>query len=608
MSSETTDEPLASSAAPTGGERLPLSIKLAYGLPNMAGAGLGIGVGLHINIYYSDSVLLPLGFIAAAIAAARSIDALTDPIMGWITDRTRTRWGRRIPWMFVAAPLAAITLVFLFTPPEGMDTRSAATWFAVSYVLLFLFITMYSIPHYGLGPELTSDYKERSSLFAWMEGASLLGIISASYIPLTLAKESVLGPRYGFMVFAIGFGALLWILYWVQCVRIKERPEFYRRESNPLIPGVRRTLRNRPFRILLISYLIGATTAGISGLLWPYFATYVLKLTGGQQGILLASIFVWGFASIPIWVWTTRRWGKKWNYICARLMGAASAFGMFFMREGDLFPAAFLLALAGLAFGGYTMLGPSIQADVIDYDELHTGKRREAQYGALWAIMIKFTMVPGAAIPLGIIASVGYQPNVEQTDTVILTIMLLYALAPSVAAVLSIGVFLLFPINERTHLAVLEGIERHKRGESAVDPLTGKLMAPPSEGEIDENTGWFLDHFSRRELTRALAHGPETLRRSTTRAAAVSLAILVVAVWSALQGLGDMSVRPGFLTVIEIMTAGLALTALVYHSIRIGAARRMRAEPVPDDVIEAHLRTWGARPPLEMPIPEYAGD
>jgi GPH family glycoside/pentoside/hexuronide:cation symporter len=345
VSTEVVDQPLASSAAPTGGERLPLSIKLAYGLPNMAGAGMGIGVGIHINIYYSDSVLLPLGFIAAAIAAARSIDALTDPLMGWISDRTKTRWGRRIPWMFVAAPLAAITLVCLFTPPEGMDTRSAATWFAVSYALLFLFITMYNIPHYGLGPELTSDYKERSSLFAWMEGATLLGIISASYIPLTLAKESVLGPRNGFMVFAIGFGALLWILYWVQCVKIVERPEFYQRESNPLIPGVRRTLRNRPFRILLISYLIGATTAGISGLLWPYFATYVLKLTGGQQGILLASIFVWGFASIPIWVWTTRRWGKKWNYVCARLMGAASALGMFFMREGDLLPAARLRRL-----------------------------------------------------------------------------------------------------------------------------------------------------------------------------------------------------------------------------------------------------------------------
>jgi Na+/melibiose symporter-like transporter len=204
--------------------------------------------------------------------------------------------------------------------------------------------------------------------------------------------------------------------------------------------------------------------------------------------------------------------------------------------------------------------------------------------------MIKFTMVPGAAIPLGIIASVGYQPNVEQTDTVIMTIMMLYALAPAVTAILSIGVFLLFPINERTHVAVLEGIERHKRGESAVDPLTGKLTAPPSEGEIDENTGWFLDHFSRRELSRALARGAETLQHSTTRAAAVSLAILVVAVWTALQGLGDISVRPGFLTVIEIMTAGLALTALVYHSVRIGAARRMRAEPISNDVIETHLR------------------
>jgi GPH family glycoside/pentoside/hexuronide:cation symporter len=558
LSVEAVDDMPASSSSTTRGERLPLSVKLAYGLPNMAGAGMGIGVGIHINIFYSDQVLLPLGFIAAAIAAARSIDAITDPLMGWITDRTRTRWGRRRPWMFLAAPLAAITLVCLFTPPEGMDTSGAATWFAASYMLLFLFITMYSIPHYGLGPELTSDYKERSSLFAWLEGASLVGIISASYIPLALAKESLLGPRYGFTVFAVGFGGLLWFLYWMQCARIRERPEFYQREPNPLVPGVRRTLRSRPFRILLLSYLIGATTAGISGLLWPYFATYVLKLSG--------------------------------NYICARLMGAASAIGMFFMREGDLVPAAFLLALAGLAYGGYMMLGPSIQADVIDYDELHTGKRREGQYGALWNIMIKFTTVPGAAIPLGILASVGYQPNVEQTDAVILTTMALYALAPATTAILSIGVFLMFPINERTHVAVLEGIERHQRGESAVDPLTGRLVAPPSGREIDEDTGWFLDHFSRRELTRAVARGPETLGRSAIRAVVLSLAIFVGALGLALQGLGDMSERPGILTVLEIMTAGLALTALIYHAVRVAAARRMRTDPVPVDVIEAHLR------------------
>lgn len=556
----------------------------------MAGAGMGIAVGIHVNIYYADSVLLPLGFIAAAIAAARSIDAITDPLMGWISDRTRTRWGRRRPWMFVSAPLAAIALILLFSPPEGMETRQAALWFTATFVSFFLFVTMYHVPHYALGPELTSDYKERSSLFAWLEGASLLGIICASYVPLQLAKESMLGPRYGFQVFAIGFGVLLVGLYWHLCMRVRERPSYSVGKSNPLIPGIRRTMRNRPFRILLFSYLIGATTAGISGLLWPFFATYVLKIGPGAQGILLASIFVWGFVSLPFWVRSTRRWGKKWNYIGARVAGAVSAIGMFFMREGDLIPAALLLALAGIAFGGYSMLGPSIQADVIDYDELHTGKRREAQFVSLWAIMIKFTMVPGAAIPLGIIASFGYLPNVEQTDTVELVIMLLYSLAPATAALLSVVVFMWFPINERTHLAVLDGIEKHRRGESAVDPLTGELLAPAGQKELDEDTGWFLDHFSKAELRRVLTRGRNTLLHSTTLASVVSLAIMALAGSLALAGLDDMNVRPGFLTVLEILVSGLALTAFVYHAIRIAAAVRMRGQRVSSQDIQTHLR------------------
>ncbi|MDP6375143.1 MAG: MFS transporter [Pseudomonadales bacterium] len=571
-------------------ERLPLGTKISYGLPNIAGAGMGIAVGIHVNIYYADAVLLPLGFIAAAVAAARSIDAITDPLMGWISDRTRTRWGRRRPWMFVSAPLAAIALVALFSPPEGMETQAAAVWFAVSFVSFFLFVTMYQIPHYGLGPEITSNYKERSSLFAWLEGASLLGIICASYVPLQLAKDSMLGPRDGFQVFAVGFALLLVAFYWSLCVRVRERPAYSQGKSNPLIPGIRRTMRNRPFRLLLISYLIGATTAGISGLLWPFFATYVLKIGPGAQGILLASIFVWGFVSLPLWVRSTRRWGKKWNYIGARVAGAVSAIGMFFMREGDLVPAAILLALAGIAYGGYSMLGPSIQADVIDYDELHTGKRREAQYGSLWAIMIKFVQIPGAAIPLGIIASFGYVSNADQTETVQLVIMLLYSLAPASAALLSVGVFILFPINERTHLAVLEGIGKHKRGESAIDPLTGELLAPPDKKEIDEDTGWFLDHFSKVELSRVLRQGRKALLLSTVLSSAASLAIMVMATWFALEGLGDMSVRPGVVVVLQILLSGLALTGFVYHAVRVSAARRMSARHVSNEDIRVHLR------------------
>jgi GPH family glycoside/pentoside/hexuronide:cation symporter len=541
----------------------------------MAGSGLGIAIGIHINIFYSDTILLPLGFIALAIAAARSIDAITDPIMGWITDRTRSRWGRRRPWMFLAAPLAAVTIVCLFAPPATLTTTGAALWFAVMYTLLFVFVTMYSVPHYGLGAELTDDYHERSSLFAWLEAASVIGILAASYIPLQLADEDALGARDGFLVFALGFGGALWFFYWLLCFRVKERPDYYLRESNPLVPGVRRTLRNRPFRILLFSYLVGATTAGIPALLWPYYATYVLKLPLPQQGLLLAFVFGAAFLSIPLWVKVTRFQGKKAAYIVARLMAAGASFSLFFLGEGDLVPAAVLLSLFGFSYGGFTMLGPSIQADVIDYDEFHTGKRREAQYGALWSTMTKFTTLPGSAVPLGILATVGYQPNVDQTEAVLTTITVLYALAPAVTGLVSIAMFMSFPINEQTHAAVLDGIRRHKSGLSAVDPFTGVVVEPSSGDSPDGQEAWFLDHFSQRELNRVKQRGTNTLLRSIPFASICSIMIMIASVTVVVVRLDDMSTRPGVLEVLLILLAGGALTAAVYHGIRLRAAWNM---------------------------------
>src|SRR5262245_65573740 len=119
---ETTGEVTPSSTHSAGSprERLPLGTKLAYGLPALAGSGMGIAIAINMTKFYSDNVGVALGFIALGQAFARAFDAISDPLMGWISDRTRSRWGRRRPWMFIGAPLAAIFFVTLFTPPEGI--------------------------------------------------------------------------------------------------------------------------------------------------------------------------------------------------------------------------------------------------------------------------------------------------------------------------------------------------------------------------------------------------------------------------------------------------------------------------------------------------------
>src|SRR5262245_12661298 len=166
-----------SEATPEARKRVPFSVKLAYGLPAMAGAGMGVPIAIAMTKFYSDNVGVALGFIALGQAISRAFDAISDPLMGWISDRTRSRWGRRRPWMFIGAPLAAVFFVMLFSPPAEIGPAGGAVWFTVSIFAFFVLNTIYGIPHYGLGPELTNDHRQRASLYAWRDASAILGTL-----------------------------------------------------------------------------------------------------------------------------------------------------------------------------------------------------------------------------------------------------------------------------------------------------------------------------------------------------------------------------------------------------------------------------------------------
>jgi GPH family glycoside/pentoside/hexuronide:cation symporter len=575
--------PSVSAVASAPPERLPARIKVAYGAPSFAGAALAIPIGIHLTIFYSDTVLVPLGFIAIVKALARALDAITDPLMGWISDRTRSRWGRRRPWIAIGAPLAAVSFYAMFTPPEQFDGTQAALWFALTYTLYYVFHTVYVIPHYGLGPELTLDYHERSVLFGVREGFVVFGTLVAAVLPPILI-DNLGGERPGYSGFAILFGSLLTILYLNLVVQVRERPDFVQRESNPLIPGVRRVLRNRAFKVLLAVYLTASVTGAIPGLMMPYFTKYVLQPDNPSVwlAIFLATYFGAGFLFLPLWVWAARRFEKKPVWLASFVPGFTASLSLFFLGKGDLVATIVILMWAGAAFGAGLFLSPAMQADVIDYDELHTGKRREAQYGALWSIMSKFMVIPSMSMPLAVLASVGYVPNIEQTETVQLTIRAIFGLAPATTALLAFTIAWFYPISRKVHQDIWAGIEAHKRGEEVHDPITGHVLPPPAERGLDERLSWYLDHFSQAELKAGAA---ATRRRILLWLAAATA--LFAAACAGVVGEFDFVTEPGLLAVVYVVLAGLALTAFCYHAIRLRAVRRL-ASVAPAD-IAAHL-------------------
>jgi GPH family glycoside/pentoside/hexuronide:cation symporter len=580
-------------------------VLLLYGLPSFAGAAMLVPTYIHLPKFYSDVVGVPLGFLAIGIAAARALDALSDPFVGWLSDRTRTRWGRRRPWIALGAPLCAAAFYALFAPPGWLATRSASAWFAVTFVLFFWFHTIYALPHYALGPELTLDYHERSRLFGYREGFAIIGTVVASIAPAVMI-DSGSTERAAFANLGLGVGVALALSCWLLAARVRERPDFTTRTSNPFVPGVRRALRNRPFRILLATYVVGSAAGAIPGTFMPFFNAYVIRPENEQAwlAIYLGAYFGAGFLFLPLWLAAARRFGKKATWLASFGFGITGGAGMFFLDQGDVYATLFLIIWSGTSFGAGLFLGPSIQADVIDYDELHTGKRREAQYSAFWAMLPKFVAIPSAAIPIAVLASLGYQPNVEQSAVVVLAIKAIFALTPAFFSALAFVVALRFPIDERMHARIQLGIDAHQHGRPAEDPLTGATVLPPRARAVDEDTGWFLDHFSRRELEGFLVGGPQALLGRVAVSLLASVAVCLGAGWITALRVTSLEDDPGAIAVLSIVTAGFALAVVCYHAVRLTNARRLVAGRVPPAAVVA----WLDGAPREEPATALTGD
>jgi GPH family glycoside/pentoside/hexuronide:cation symporter len=577
-------------------DSLPRSVKLTYGAPAFAGAAMAIPIAVLMPRFYSDVVLAPLGYIAIGIALARAFDALTDPFMGWISDRTRTRWGRRKPYIAAGAPLTALAFCALFAPPGSLTPSGASLWFAASFGLFFLFATTMEIPYSALGAELTPDYQERSSLFGYRALFIAAGTIVASVLPTVLGKALGLSDeRVVYTVMAGIYAVLLILLNAGLLIRVRERPQFSQLRSNPLVPGVRRSIRNRPFRILLLAGVVSAIPAAIPAILMPFFVGYVLQPAepGTWVGIYLLIYLGFGMLFVPFWMGVARRVGKLRTLIVTSSIGITGSVFYFFAGPGDMFFAGCVFFMTGTVSMSQSFLIPSMGADVIDYDELRTGKRREAQYMAFWALIPKFVAIPGSSVPLAVLAAVGYVPNQVQTDEVMFWIRFMYSIFPAAFYLTALLIVSRYPISERIHQEIRSGIGAHSAGAVARDPLTGGHLPPPGTGPVAESDGWFLDHFTRGELRRSLEGGPRRLVRSVVVDMAISLPICLGAGALAVSGMRGADLHPPLATVFAVVVAGLAFTVFLFHTLRLGPARRMLRDPLPDAVIRLHLEGEG---------------
>jgi len=454
-------------------QRVPLIKKIAYSAPAFFLAVVGIPVYVYIPKFYTDVVGVDIAIIGYILFSVRIFDAITDPAIGYLSDRTKTRMGRRRPYIIAGSVFVALTMFLLFNPPRA-STLFETVWFAGCIYSLFLCWTVVVVPYESLGPEITFDYNERTSLFGMRDGFLIAGTLAAASSPavvqwfLGLSGDAD-GERAKFFWIALIYAPLLIGSCWWCVLAIKEIPRRDRVHTVSIWRGLRQTVHNRPFLILLIAYTVSAIGNNLPATLILYYVEYVLQSEMADAFLLL--YFMTGILFLPGWIIIARRTGKKAAWVASMAINTGAFMGVFFLGPGDTAIYGVLVFLSGIGFGATLAIPSAIQADVIDYDELLTGERREGQYIGLWSIAKKFAAAVGVGVGLLTLGLVGYTPNVEQSEQVRLALRILYALVPSLFNIIALFIALTYPISSSIHKDIRTAIAQRQKGLPVANPL-----------------------------------------------------------------------------------------------------------------------------------------
>lgn len=410
--------------------------------------------------FYNSEVGLPLATIGTILLASRIFDVITDPLMGYISDHTRSRWGRRRPWILLSVPFMMVSIFQLFLPPEDAGPSHLLIW----TMTLSLGTTMMLIPYYAWGSELSPEYNERSRITGARSMAGVAGSFMAQAIPAVALIAFGIGGSAAVLEI-VGYTMLVLMPVCVM-VTLWGTPDaaVSIKTTVPLFKGLVLIGKNRPFLQLASAFTVGSIGLNITTPLYLFFIADVLHAE--EKAIyMLAFFYMANLLSVPVWVKLSMIFGKHRTYMSAFVLIACAHPFYMLLGEGDFWYMLPITLLTGFAAGGFGAALPnSMKADVIDLDTLHSGENRAALFFSSWSFVQKLVASLGAAIATFGLAAVGFDSNKQNTEEELFGLRFLFSTLPSVfylgAAALMIG----YPITEARHAEIRKELEARALG------------------------------------------------------------------------------------------------------------------------------------------------
>lgn len=433
------------------------SSRTAFGLSGFADNLMGTCLGVHLFMFYTDVVGLAPLWVSAGLAIALGWDAIASVLMGRLSDRTRSAFGRRRPYVLAGALPVALAFFALMCPPEELEGLALAAWFTVSLVVLFTARTMVQVPVLSLLPELGKTAEDRTQLAARREQLGNVGDLVGLLLPIAILMATGAADEGADVSLARrGFGAAGAILSMlalaalvITWVGTKEDANVPAPREIPIREVVRALSDNAPFRALLGAGALGAIALAFVNALVLYVLEHVMQES--DPAIHLGAFVinaVAAIASYPIWTRVVARFGKASAFRMG-LATSALAFGsVFFVGPGDHVALALVMVFSGIANVGFWMLLSALTADVTDLDAQRHGERREGLFAG-FAAFTKKLAVAGASAGVGVgLTLIGYEEHVAPSADVVFGLKLLFAVPTTILVAAALWMFRGFDATE----------------------------------------------------------------------------------------------------------------------------------------------------------------
>ncbi len=458
-------------------DKLPLLTKLIYGTGDLGFSMNNSIISSLFPLFMMDVIGLSPALAAIILFVGRSWDYVNDPIVGHLSDRTRTRWGRRRPFLLFGAIPFGLSFILLWLSPNFSQT-GLIIYYSVAYIIYEAMATIVYMPYYALTPELTEDYDERTKLTSYRMLFNIMGSLTAYVFPMLVIGSMVPDNTKKVMIMALIAAAIAASPLFLVFFGTKEKKEYMLEKQPKLIPSLKAAFKNRPFIFGAGIYLLTWMTIVVLETNLLIYIKYIIQRPE-QSSIIMASIFVTAIFALPIWNWAAKHWNKRLAYIIGVSFWAVVMIVLIMVTPQTPFWVIMVLCvMAGIGVSAAQVLPWAIIPDAIEWDEWMTFERHEGMFYSLITLLGKIGNSIAGPASLLVLQATGYQAGaLTQPDSALLGIRLVIGPIPAILLVGGIVFALFYPLTREEHHKIVEELrirrEARKQAKAEEKSITG---------------------------------------------------------------------------------------------------------------------------------------